>query len=354
MKVAIIGAGISGLACAHELEKYGIKPVIYERNHSIGQQFPNVASNLEIIDRPIKDPIGYMKKELGIEIKPLNTIHTLIHHSKNKKNRIKGNFGYLFKRGKEIDSVSNQIYSKLKNTKIIFNQFGDYEDLSKKYDYVVIANGNPNFAEEMGCWYDWMVGYAKGAIVLGDFDPNTIIMWINKDYCKNGYATLIPFSKNKASLVLNITDVVEKQVESFWALFLYTEDIEYRIVEEFKFYYKSGYAYPHQIRNLFFIGNAGGGTDSFLGLGQLNGMKMGVMAARAIAKGKDYEKLIEDVVEKNKHLYNFRRSLNKLTNKDYDLLISSIGLPGIKHLLYDSNLNVVDLGGKFLSLMKRP
>ena len=30
MKVAIIG-GLSGLSCAHQLEKHGIQPVIFER-----------------------------------------------------------------------------------------------------------------------------------------------------------------------------------------------------------------------------------------------------------------------------------------------------------------------------------
>jgi len=32
MKVAIVGAGLSGLSCAIELERHKIKPVIFEKN----------------------------------------------------------------------------------------------------------------------------------------------------------------------------------------------------------------------------------------------------------------------------------------------------------------------------------
>jgi len=47
---------------------------------------------------------------------------------------------------------------------------------------------------------------------IGDFDPNNLIMWINKDYCKNGYAYLSPFNSKKASVILVVTDVNEKKL----------------------------------------------------------------------------------------------------------------------------------------------
>ncbi len=39
LKVAIIGAGTSGLSCAIELERHGIYPEIFERNSFIGEYF---------------------------------------------------------------------------------------------------------------------------------------------------------------------------------------------------------------------------------------------------------------------------------------------------------------------------
>lgn len=37
MKVAVVGGGISGLICAYELAKAGVKVVIYEKEHYIGR-----------------------------------------------------------------------------------------------------------------------------------------------------------------------------------------------------------------------------------------------------------------------------------------------------------------------------
>jgi len=350
MKVAIIGGGVAGLACAHELEKYGINPVIYERNGFIGEQYEHVAAILELLHRPVKDYLKYLKKEFDIEIKPVDTINSLIHYAPNVTTTIKGNFGYLIERGKEENGLKRQLQAQLKKTKILFNEFGDYKVLAEKYDYVVIANGSANFTEELGCWQDWVNTYVRGATVLGDFDPNALLMWINKDYCKNGYAYLTPFNKKKASLILVVTDVVEKQIENFWQLFLYTENLNYKIVSEYKLEHRTGFVYPRKMDNLYLAGNAGGGIDPFLGFGQINSIEQGVMAGRAIATGKDYEKLLKKSTKSNILLHEFRKGFNKLGNTGYDLLVGSIGIPGIKHLLYYTPLNVVKTGGVLLGI----
>ena len=279
MKVAIMGSGPAGLSCAHELEIHGIKPVIYERNAFIGEPFSHVTAILPISHKPIKDSVEYFKN-LNIDITPLNAIKSLIHHSPNKTNTVKGSMGYLFKYNKDNDSVKGQMYSKLKNTEIIFNTHGDYKTLSEKYDYVVAANGISTFAEELGCWQEWFKASARGAVVLGDFDPNALIMWINRDYCKNGYAYLTPFNSKKASLIIIVPDVNVQEVDHYWELFLYSENLKYTIVEEFKLEHKSGHVYPHRVNNIFLAGNAGGGLDPFLGFGLINSITMGVAAAR--------------------------------------------------------------------------
>ncbi|MTI49628.1 FAD-dependent oxidoreductase [Sporosalibacterium faouarense] len=353
MNIAIIGGGIAGLSCAHELERHGIVPTIYERNGFIGEQYEHVSAILEILHRPIKDAPKYFYDKFNIKIEPINTVNSLVHYSPHITTTIKGNFGYFFHRGKNETAFKPQLLSQLKKTKIIFNENADYKVLLKKYDYVVIANGSSNFTEELGCYQHWVNTYVRGAVVSGRFDPNALLMWINKDYCKNGYAYLTPFNEKKASLILVVTDIVEKQIDEFWELFLYTENLDYKIIEEYKLEHKTGFVYPHRLNNLYFSGNAGGGIDPFLGFGQMNSLMQGVFAAKSIVLGKDYEKLIKKLEKNNKKLHEFRKAFNQLTNWQYDLLVRSIDLPGIKQLLYFTQLNVVNVGGSLLGLKNK-
>ena len=96
MKVAIIGAGTSGLSCAFELERNGIFPTIFERNDFIGDYHPHVSGLINVITQPVADPIKYMDKKLGIKLKPLNLFRKVIHYSPNNQVNVTGPLGYKF------------------------------------------------------------------------------------------------------------------------------------------------------------------------------------------------------------------------------------------------------------------
>lgn len=357
MKVAIIGAGLAGLSCALELEKYGIKPDLYEKNGFIGEMHPHVTALFDVIVRHLKSPkldmIKYFKYNLGKDIEPLNPIYSVIHHSPNAMSTVEGNLGYFFKRGREKDSFKCQLYSQLRKTKIIFNHLADYEKLSKTYDKVVIATGNLNFTKELGCVYTLFSAMVRGATVLGDFDPNTLLMWINKDYCKSGYVYLTPFNNKKASLVLIANDVDEKQIDYYWRNFLFTENIEYTIDEEFKLKHETGYIYPNHVGNVYIVGSARGGIEPFLGFGQMNSVTAGVLVARAIAEGKDYDKLLRNIDLGIRKMIEFRRGFKRMDNTGYDIFVPTLSLPGVKQLIYDTNLDISKIGGSVVGIVNR-
>ncbi|WP_432661815.1 NAD(P)/FAD-dependent oxidoreductase [Wukongibacter baidiensis] len=357
MKVAIIGAGVAGLSCALELEKYGVKPVVYEKNNFIGEMHPHVTAIFDVIVRHLKnqreDMIDYFKYQLDKDIEPLNPIYSVVHNSPRNQSIIRGNLGYFFKRGREKDGLKCQLYSQLRDTKIIFNNLADYDKLSKAYDKVIVATGNTNFTKELGCVYTLFSSMVRGAIVLGNFDPTRLIMWINQDYCKNGYAYLTPFNKKKATLVLITNDVNDEQMDYYWNKFLFEEDIKYTIVEEFKLKHETGYIYPNRVGNIYLVGGARGGIEPFLGFGQMNSLTAGTLVARAIAEGKDYDKLLKTIDSGIRKMIDFRRVYNRMNNKGYDIFVPTIGLPGVKQLIYDTNLDIAKIGGSVLGILNK-
>lgn len=347
MNVAIIGAGVSGLSCAYELERHGVVPTVFEKESIIGDSIPHMSVLLNIESRPVVDITKYLNS-FGINLTPLNHIKKIVHHSPKKVVPIKGNHGLFYIRGKEENSLVSQISNQLKKTKIIFDCYADYKELSKIYDYVVIATGSPCFSFELGCWQEWLQTYVKGAVVLGSFDPTALFIWANKDYLKNGYAYLAPYDKNRASLIMVVDNINEKEIDYYWERFLYAENIRYEIVEEFKREHKAGYTYPHKIENIYMVGIAGGMLDPFLGFGAINGIVSGIKAARAIALNEDYEELIKTEAEKMLELMNLRKEFNNLKNKNIDNLFTIFSFFGVKQLMYNSSINIAKIVSLYL------
>lgn len=78
--VAIVGAGLAGLACAHELQRYGIRATLYEANQrvggrcfSLGNFFPGQVAELggEYIDTAHKTMIGWAR-EFGLTLEDVS------------------------------------------------------------------------------------------------------------------------------------------------------------------------------------------------------------------------------------------------------------------------------------------
>ncbi len=351
MKIAIIGAGVSGLSCAHELEYYGVNPLVYEDTDFIGDREPHVTANLDIADRPIKDLLVYFNEMCHMDIKPVNVVKKLTHYFPNNKRTLKSdNFGYFFRRGKEYNSLIGQIYSKLKKTRIIFGQKPDVKTLSEENDFVVVANGRPDITKKLKCWNELVSGWIKGAIVKYDFDPTELIVWVNRKYCKSGYAYLCPYDSKKASLLLFVPYISKIDIDHYWKQFIEIEKLEYNILEEFYVEHFSGYVYPHKFKNIYFVGSAGGAISPLLGFGQTNSISMGVFSAQSIVEGMDYESLISNVIKKELSMYELRKSFNRLSNRGYDNLLKVMALPGLKHLFYNTNINIAKYGAGALKL----
>lgn len=352
MKVAIIGAGISGLACAHELERNGIYPDIFEQHPRAGELFSHVAGALQLMNRPIPNQLDWLKKDYHLSIHPLNTWKKITMNSPNVKRVVKsGNFGYFFERGQGERSLETQLVTKVKS-RINFNCQADYAELAKEYDYVVVATGHRQVAATLGIYKNVFIALVRGATLTGDFNPEELIMWVDNDYALGAYAYLTAFSPTRASLVLIHAHTTPQEMEHHWVTFLKKEKLNYQIEENFLLEHVSGTVYPHQVKNVILIGAAGGFMEAFLGFGTVSALRSGVLAGRAIATKRSFPKITAELDKEMRRSVRIREILNTMHNNDYDHLIATATFPILRHINYHSNIPVLRIAGDVLELIR--
>lgn len=340
MRVAIIGAGPCGLACALELERHGITPDIFERGDRVGSAIPYVALMLQVFERPTRDQVEYLNKKLELPFKPLARLKRLVMRTRHHTAGVRGDLGYLLERGQGSQSLEVQLSKKLSG-RIKFDIQADYRSLAGEYDYVVVADGSPLAARDLGIWETTVSAWAKGAVILGQFDPKSATIFFDTGYARHGYAYLTPFSCERANLMLIVPDSNRTELSEYWDLFLERESIEPETVETFDLHHVTGLSLHQQVNNILLVGSSGGFTDSFIGLGLFTGMASGVLAARAIAKGLDYERMAHPLINQVRRMLDFREAFNTLDNNGIDLLVRTITLPGIKQIIYNSHMDFI-------------
>ncbi|MBE3587201.1 MAG: NAD(P)/FAD-dependent oxidoreductase [Thermoanaerobacteraceae bacterium] len=341
LRVAIIGAGPSGLACALELERLGIKPTIFERYHRIGQPVERVDMLLHLAWRPVKDQLAYLARHCHLSLMPAAPLNTIIMYGPNRRSVIRKRLlGYLVYRGRSPLSLENQLAARL-STPVNFQVMADPLEMAEQFDYVVVAEGDSKTARRLGLWQELSPVIIKGATVLGQFEPRTFHLYWDTRYAGHGFGYLAPFDRGRATLHLCVGGIRPADMDDHWELFLESEKIHYPIVETYEQEFHTGRVTRHQKDNILLVGNSGGFVSSFLGLGLFPGMISGVLAARAIARHLDYERLVRQLIRHINELNDLRLVLDKLDNRSLDRLVGLLGMPVVRHLVYHSGIDVI-------------
>lgn len=348
MKIAIIGAGVSGLSCAHELEVLGTKFDIFEKKYRPGEAFSFTTCGLNMIYRPIKDIVRFVDKTLNIRITPINELKRIKIFSKSNTADIRGKLGYVFLRGHDENSLESQLYNIVK-TEVKFDTSIDVKKIQKEYDKIIVATGNQAISREFGVWNEYSPTFgAKLNIAVGKFEPNTAMLWYNTDYAKTGYVYLIPFNESSANIGLIVPNTNKDELEYLWNNFVLEEKLNYEITETYDIEFHVGYAEPLCVNNMYFIGNAGGFVEPFKGCGQLMGMWSGVLAARSIVNNFNYSDEAKKLLPNVKNNIKIRKALDKMSNDDFDKLVAFLGLPIIKNITYNTHLDITKYISYFL------
>jgi flavin-dependent dehydrogenase len=355
MKVAILGGGICGLACALELERNGVVPIIFERDAYPGWAWPSVTFWPHVFYNVYGDPRKYLLEEYKVDFYPLGKVNNITMKSPNKKVKIEGNLGYYMPRGNSEKSLENQLYRQLTQTAIYFNSKEDYKNLSKKFDYVVVATGKDAEAREMGVWEDEGVVYVVGANVVGSFNPGASEIYFNTDYAGTGYGRITPFNTSAAVIGLYIIGKSEIDAMQYFSDFIRKENLdknEYLL----KFLpppFTTGKVKKFRVGNVLLAGRAAGLTERVLGCGAVEALVTGTLAARAILDEDDYDKLIKPFKDHVENISAYRKIIDKFSNDDFDRLISALEIPGVKQIIYNTGISFSDIVGKILNIMQK-
>jgi flavin-dependent dehydrogenase len=357
LNIAIMGAGLSGLACAITLEQHGVTPTVLEKRGRVGDRFVNGEVLLSLLSRPIHDNIQYVSEQFHIYLQPLASVQQMTIYSQNKTAVIEGFLGFTNLRGRVQGGFEAQLSRQLKTT-IQFNSEQSYEQLLSDYTHVIMATGDANYSKQVKNFRRDCTVSMKGATVEGSFDKNSVKVWFDYDVAPKGYGYLIPLSEREANIVIGCPDGasgVTYNMEQLWERFItkvqQTYDSPLRVTDQFQFTeYPIGICQEARIGNTFFVGNCFGSIMPFLGFGQFASILTGVYAAYDLLGMGKYEDLTKPLRQSYENSLVLRTSMEQLTNHHLDRIISLLnGYWGDK-LFHSRNMDLL----KIASYLLRP
>lgn len=345
-RVAILGAGVSGLSCAFELEKHGIYADIFETNkHVSSRGFNHALGWISLMYRPVKDPMLYLEEKYDLPLRAMEEIRKVNFYTANNAATLTGKLGYIHMAGPDERGIVAQLKAFVKSP-IHFNAIVNFRDLAQEYEHVVIATGSPEIPKLLGIWKTDVVGYVRGATVKGNFDPYTVVMWLNTDYAQHAYGYFVPWNDRKGSLIINNLEITNHASKRMFDKFM--ADIKWDI--EFEEFHETphtiGHVKRHQIDNLYIVGLAGGFLDPLFAFGSIECIESGIAAARSIALGEDFTKQIHLWLRRNQQLLMMRRYVDKFKNEDFDRAFEVVKTPGFRSLVSKTNINIIYLLSK--------
>ncbi|WP_334077809.1 NAD(P)/FAD-dependent oxidoreductase [Paenibacillus sanfengchensis] len=295
MKVAVMGAGLSGLACAIRLEQMGVSPTVFEKRSCPGDRFANMEALISVFSRPIRDEIAFLADRYQIYLQPSSNISEFVIRSANEKAVLTGNLGFCNHRGRQEDAWENQLARQVKS-KIHFHAEQSYEHLLKEFTHVVVATGDPSYTAAVHNFRTDFTATLKGATVEGEFSRYRVISWLDDRFAPKGYGYLLPFTEKLANIVIAFREGVNDdglELKEKWALFFdrVCTDLgqDLQVTDQFEVNgYKVGQCRRARVGNTFFTGNCLDSVMPLFGFGQFPAILSGIYAAEDLCGGTPY------------------------------------------------------------------
>lgn len=355
MRIAILGAGLSGLSCAHELERLGFAPVLFERRDKVGDRFPNVEVMAQFFHHnPQQDIFHYLREELHLPVNPEHGLTRMVMHSYRHQAVVTGNLGYSTIRGDDERSLERQLARHVQ-APIHFGQAPAVPELAREYDRVVVANGDQVWSREFMQFEPHIEWWVRGAVVEGEFNPSELHFFFNTAYCKTGYALIAPFDARTAAVGVGVPHSSRAEAEAYWQVFRQAEGGRWG-TERQQFRqegYAAGVVRRHVLGTVLLVGNAGGFLEGLGIAGQCPAMGSGVAAAREIVMGdRSLQRFARRWRAYYSRFWRVRRNVNSWTDLEMDRLVQAAAT-GAGSLLSHSPWPLLAPAATGLNLLRR-
>lgn len=242
-------------------------------------------------------------------------------------------------RGRHKDSFVAQLASQVRSN-IVFNSECTYEDLKKDFTHIILATGDGAYASHLGNYRCDFTVTLKGCTIEGNFTPNRADVWVNHDFSPKGYAWLLPFSSEEASVVIGYPDYkenIEKDINSMWNQFLnqLSKDLnqDFKVTDSFEVTrYMMGRSLRPKVNNTYFVGNCFGSLTPAFGFGQFTSILTGIYAAQDICGLNSYEMLTKSLYRNYDYSLALRKFTDKLSDSNLDFCVRNLDNALIKRV----------------------
>jgi flavin-dependent dehydrogenase len=309
-EINILGAGISGLACAIILRKNGYNVNIYEKRKNTGIRFNSDWQGIEnwSEETDVLDELKSFGMDLSFDYVPVSELD--LHYSDKIRTLTGDNACYLVKRGTTNDCLDTCLLEQAMSLGVKIH-YGTKPDTAKSIHVVATGPDKGNI-------------FAKG-IKFHTSRPDTYHMAFGDDIAKGFYSYLL--IKNGEATIATVFD--NKNLHD-------SEDYLNNTIDYFSDYYDpeevrsgrkfGGYGYfeirktLHDDNGAMLIGEAGGLQDYLWGFGMRYAFQSANFAAQSIMNGKSYDKMIKEKLHKKlKHSQRNRKLFEILGPLAYPL-----------------------------------
>jgi hypothetical protein len=281
VRTAIKGATPSGLACAAALERSGMEYELFDRQHEVGSPF-HYGSVWLTDSRTGLDPLQWINSAVGYSLIPAAPVHHLLVRTPQKERRYAGELGWIMASSQMAGSLERQMANRLHHP-FQMAAAPDSDFLAEHFDQVVHCGRAGVASAKNGIWQMERLVRVRGMTALGDFDPNTVYIHSNFDYCPNGVLYMIPLSTATISLALCVPGATSNQMDAYWNDMLVEEHIRWKGLEAFQYTHSVGYPSGFQQGKFSFAEMGSGFADLFLGVGQAAAIAEGYKTGLALA-----------------------------------------------------------------------